>query len=49
MLQAMMDHIEEKRHELHLQHIKENVVQYLLGSDSPSSNAAIKIRDTPIF
>ena len=31
MFQAMMDHVEEKRHEAHWRDIEENVVRYLLG------------------
>ena len=30
MFQAMMDHVEEKRHEAHWRDIEENVVRYLL-------------------
>ena len=35
MLQAMMDHVEEKRHEPHWRDIEENVVRYLLGGGGP--------------
>ena len=33
MFQAMMDHVEEKRHEAHWRDIEENVVRYLLGGE----------------
>ena len=35
MFQAMMDHVEEKRHEAHWRDIEENVVRYLLGGGGP--------------